>query len=271
MKNIIVPVDFSAAAENAANYAACMADFYGAELWLYHTYLLPMALPEYGYPLTSSAELEATADTALNEMAERIRKNISHPLIINIKVELNYLQEGLSLFCTEKNADLVVMGLSGKDALTRLVVGSNTIKAIHYIKCPVLIVPPKAAFKMIHKIGFACDYLKVDETTPVNYLRDMVQLFNAELHVINVDWHNRHFAPDEQFLLHMNLHDLNVKYHHIESEEITGALNKFAQEEDIDLLIAIPKKHNLVEKLFSHSKTQDLIYHANLPVLCMHE
>ncbi len=274
MKNIIVPVDFSTASENAANYAAGLADFYGAQLWLYHTYQLPLALPEYGYPLVTSSELQSAAEYELEQLAEKIRKSVRRPLTVGTRADLVYLHEGLPSFCTEKDADLVVMGLTGKDTLTRLVVGSNTIKAIHYLRYPVLVVPKNATFKPIHRIGFACDYVKVKETTPVAILKSMVQLFNAELHVINVDWHNRHFkpeTPEEHFFMHMYLHDLDVTYHNLESEDVTAALNKFAVDEQIDFMIAIPKKHNLIEKLFSRSKTQDLIYHTDLPVLCMHE
>ena len=274
MKNIIIPVDFSAASENAANYAAEMARFYDARLFLYHAYMLPLGLPEYGYPFITAGELQTESDYELNEMVNRIRANTSQKIAIETMAEMNLLHDGLPAFCAEKKADMVVMALTGKDALTRLVVGSNTIKAIHHLKYPVLVVPKDAVFKPIHRIGFACDYKQVRETTPLAQLKSMVQLFNAGLHVINVDWHNRHFKPDtplEQFDMHMFLVDLDVKYHNLESEDVSAALNSFAKEEYIDLLIAIPKKHNLVEKLFTRSKTQDLLFHTNLPVLCMHE
>jgi hypothetical protein len=41
MKRIVVPVDFSATASNSADFAANLASFYGAELWLYHAYEIP--------------------------------------------------------------------------------------------------------------------------------------------------------------------------------------------------------------------------------------
>ena len=274
MKNIVVPVDFSAVSENAANYAAGLAAFYGARLWLYHAYLLPGALPEYGYPLPSGAELENAAGFEMEELVKRIQSKQAKQITIDTKIELEHLHKGLPVLCEESSADLVVMGLTGKSALTRLVVGSNTVKAIHYLKYPVLVVPKDSEFNPIHRVGFACDYKKVNETTPVETIRQIVSEFNAQLHVINVDWHNRNFKPEtpgEQFYLHMYLHGLDVQYHNIESEDLSSGLNAFAKAEDIDLLITIPKKHNLVEKLFGSSKVEDLIYHTNLPVMCMHE
>jgi nucleotide-binding universal stress UspA family protein len=274
MKNIIVPVDFSAPSVNAAAYAAGIANLYEAKLWLYHTYQLPLALPEYGYPLVTSAELQNAAEIELNGLAVDLIKKTGHLIEIGTKAELAYLHEGLTAFCDETKADLVVMGLSGKDALTRLVVGSNTLKAIHQLKYPVLVVPKNAKFVPVHRIGFACDYKKVQQSTPLELLVKMVKLFNAELHVINVDWHNRETRPDkpgEHFFMHKYFRDLQVQYHTVVSEDVTSGLNQFARDEQIDLLIAIPKRHNLVEKLFTVSKTQDLVYHTDLPVMCMHE
>lgn len=274
MKNIIIPVDFSAASENAANYAAGIAHFYGAKLWLYNTYMLPLGLPEYGYPFITANELQTESEFELNNMADRVKKNSHHEIEIGIKAEMNYLHDGLPLFCAEKNADLVVMALTGKGTLTRLVAGSNTIWAIHHLPYPVLVIPKNAVFKLINRIGFACDYLKVKETTPLAQIKSIVQLFNAQLHIINVDWHNRNFKPDtpaQKFYLHTFLNDLNLQYHELQNEDITAALNSFATEEKIDILIAIPKKHNLIDKLFTRSKTQSLVYHTELPVLCMHE
>ena len=51
MKKIIVPVDFSPAASNAALFAGELAAFYNAEIWLYHTYETPVAISEFAYPL----------------------------------------------------------------------------------------------------------------------------------------------------------------------------------------------------------------------------
>ena len=78
---------------------------------------------------------------------------------------MNLLQLGLANFCDELKPDMVVLGLTGKNALTRLIVGSNTINTIYELKYPILVVPPKAEFIPVRKIGFACDYRQVEKTT----------------------------------------------------------------------------------------------------------
>jgi hypothetical protein len=164
--------------------------------------------------------------------------------------------------------------LSGKNALTRLIVGSNTIKTIHYLKCPILVVPPKAEFIPVRKIGFACDYKEVVQNTPLALLKKIVTDFRAELHVMNVDFEDRNFEPSmqqERFLLNELLKDIKPEYHKIESKDITLGINAFADFAKLDWIVVIPKKHTLVQKIFNRSHTQQLLYHTTIPILCIHE
>lgn len=274
MKKIISTIDFSPAAENAALYAANLSEHYGADLLLYHTYLLPVSATEYGYPFVTKPELQEAAEFELNELAKKLQGALKKSIKISIKAEVNTFVEGLDELCNEEKPDLVVIGLTGKDALTRLVVGSHTIKTIHHIKYPVLVIPRSATFSHIMKIGFACDYKHVTETTPVALIKNIVQTFNAQLHVLNVDWKNREFTadtPDEHFYLRTFLDDLKAVYYNLEHESVTDAINEFAHKHDLDFIITIPKKHNLIEKLFGRSTTKELIYHTDVPVLCIHE
>jgi hypothetical protein len=164
--------------------------------------------------------------------------------------------------------------LSGKNALARLVVGSNTIRAIHHLKYPVLVVPPKAVFMPVRKIGFACDYKKILKTTPVSFLKKLVKDFNADLYVLNVEY-KQDEQPAEAVAASMYiselLKDLKPFYCAIYSPDITLGINWFAEQEKIDWMLMIPRQHNLMDKIFGRSHTKALLYHTNIPVLCMHE
>jgi nucleotide-binding universal stress UspA family protein len=274
MKTIIVPVDFSTTAANAAEFAANLAAFYGADLLLYNAYEIPVALSEYAYPVFDVGEMQKAAIHELEILKENTRAKMRGTITINIKAEMITLETGLQTLCNEIKPSLVVMGLSGKNALTRLIVGSNTIKAIHYLKYPILVVPPKADFIPIRKIGLACDYKKVVETTPLTLLKKIVTDFRAELHVLNVDFENLHFEPGmlkESFVLSEMLKELKPEYHSIESADVINGLNDFAVQSNLDWIVVIPKKHSVVQKIFARSQTQQLLYHTTIPILCIHE
>jgi nucleotide-binding universal stress UspA family protein len=65
MKTIIVSVDFSTPAVNAAEFAANLASFYGADIWLYHAFEIPIALSEFAYPVVDVEEMQKAADHEL--------------------------------------------------------------------------------------------------------------------------------------------------------------------------------------------------------------
>ena len=71
-------------------------------------------------------------------------------------------------------------------------------------------------------------------------------------------------------LLHTLLEGTNPVYHFIEEEEVETAINRFAEENNLDLLITIPKKHRLLEAIFRRSSTKKILKEARVPVVGLH-
>lgn len=274
MKKLIVPVDFSTTSVNAAVYAGNLAIFYGAEVWLYHAYEMPVGVGEIAWPLFNVSELQAAADNELEMLRTSVQEQLRSKVTFYTKAEMVPFTEGLAAFCDEVKPDLVLMGLSGKDALAKLIVGSNTIKVIHDLKYPVLVIPPKGSFSPVVKMGFACDYKNIEETTPVSLIKKLVKDFDADLHILNVDYNDEHVndeVMDGSIIAKRLFEDINPVYDSIESESVTEGLNKYAAEKGLDWIVLIPKKHTAVQKLFHRSHSKDLLYHTHLPVLCVHQ
>ncbi len=274
MKKLIVPVDFSLTSINAAAFAGNLAIFYGAEIWLYHAYEMPGSIGDIAWPLFNTAEMQDAAEHELEILKTTVQEKLRSKVAFNTKTEMVPFADGMMAFCDEVKPDLVVMGLSGKDALTKLIVGSNTIRTIHELKYPVLVVPPKASFTPVLKIGFACDYKKIEETTPVDLLKKIVKDFDADLYMLNVDHNDEHVddeVMDGSIVAKRLFRDMNPVYDSIESENVTEGLNKYANEKGLDWIMVIPKKHTILQKLFHRSHSKDLLYHTHLPVLCVHQ
>ena len=274
MKTIIVPVDFSNTASNAAEFAGNIALFYGAEIWLYHSYEAPVALSEFAYPVFDVAEMQKAAEFEMEKIKAETLAKLRSPVNIHCQAEMNILEIGLANFCKKMKPDLVVMGLSGKNALTRLIVGSNTIKAIYSIPYPILVVPPQAQFEPVYKLGFAVDYEKIQNKVPLELLKKITRDFNSELHVLNIDFKKKDFTPEMvkgSFAIYDWLEEEKPIYHNIEAADINAGVNKFAESTSISWIVVIPRKHALIQKIFSRSHTQDLLFHTSIPVLCIHE
>jgi K+-sensing histidine kinase KdpD len=166
------------------------------------------------------------------------------------------------------------MGTHGAGAFETMFMGSTTLSTINRLDTPVMIIPPGAGFRPIHRIGFACDYSQVAESTPINEIKKWVSLFDAKLKVLNVDYKNRQFNPNVPMSLtkvHELLEPLNPDFHYIDDPDIEEGINAFAETHGIELLITIPKKHKLLDKIFQRSHTRELALHAHVPILAIHE
>ncbi|HET9429617.1 MAG TPA: universal stress protein, partial [Chitinophagaceae bacterium] len=139
---------------------------------------------------------------------------------------------------------------------------------------PVIVVPPGKEFgKGIQKVGFACDFKDVVDTTPGNVIKEVVKQFNATLHVLNVGFSGRQvdIEAGEYILLKTMLEEVKPTYDFIQNSDVENGINEFAEKNNLDLVITIPKKHKLLDGIFKKSSTRKLVFHSHIPVMCVHE
>jgi len=275
MKTIIVPTDFSPIATNAMNFAADMAININASITLLHVYQVPVSMTEVPVVLVSADELRKSSEEKLEILKQDLAHLTSGRIKIYTEARLGDISDELEDVCKHVEPFAVIMGTKGATGIERILFGSTTLTAIRHLKWPVIVVPPGKEYGTgIKKIGFACDFDKVVESTPIQFIKNMVKEFGAELHVLNVDHENKNFkpeTPDESLMLHTLLKDLNAQYHFIDNEDIEDGINEFVETNNIDLLITIPKKHKLLEGLFKPSSTKQLVTRSHVPVMCVHE
>lgn len=275
MKTIIVPTDFSPIATNALNFAVDMALDIHASLMLLHVYQVPVSMTDVPVVLVSVEELKKSSEEKLEKLKQSLTHITSGKLKIYTEAKLGDVIDELEYLCKHIQPFAVVMGTKGASGIERILFGSTALTVIRHLTWPVIVVPPGKEYgKGIKKIGFACDFQQVVESTPVHFIKQMVKEFNAELHVLNVDYENRHFepeTPEQSLLLHTLLEDANPNYHFIDNIDIEDGINKFAETNNLDLLITIPKKHKLLEGLFKPSSTKQLVMQSHVPVMCVHE
>ncbi|MDP9229948.1 MAG: universal stress protein [Bacteroidota bacterium] len=274
METIIIPTDFSASAASAMKYAIEMAMEIKASILVFHVYSIPVSVSDVPVVLVSAEELKKNAEEQLLQLKNEIEQSTSGNTKVYTEAVLGNTVDELEAVCKRVRPFTVVMGTRGSSGMERVLFGSTTLIAIRHVSSPIIIVPPGTKYTGIKKIGFACDFKKVLETTPTQSIKEIVKEFNAELYVLNVDHQSRHFKPDtpqESILLHTMLQDLNPEYHFIDDVDIEDGINRFAERNNIDLVITIPKKHTLLQGLFKKSSTRQLVFHSHVPIMCIHE
>jgi nucleotide-binding universal stress UspA family protein len=275
MKTIIVPTDFSPIATNAMNFAADMAVNINASLMLLHVYQVPVSMTDVPVVMVSTEELKKSSESKLQEIKDALTNAKSGKIKIYSEARMGDVSDELEDVCKRIQPFAVIMGTRGATGVERILFGSTTLTAIRHLKWPVIVVPPGKEYGTgIKKIGFACDFDKVVETTPIEFIKNMVEEFKAELHVLNVDHEGKNFKPgipEESLMLHTLLQDLNPNYHFIDHADVEDGINEFVDKNNIDLLIAIPKKHKLLDGLFKKNSTKQLVTQSHVPVMCVHE
>lgn len=275
MKTIIVATDFSPAALNATNYAADMALAIKADLLLFHVYQLPLSVSDTPIVLLSVEELKESAEEKLSQLKNDLDHITSGSLAIATESRMGNLTDELEDLCNGQKPFAVVMGTKGHSTMERTLFGSNTISVIKHLTWPVICVPLGKEYGTgVRRLGLACDFEAVKTTTPISLIKGFVKEFGAELHVLNVDYENRHFKPDtplQSEILHQALDETQPNYHFIENPDIEDGINEFAETNNLDMVITIPKKHKGIGGLFKKSSTRQLVFESHVPVMCIHE
>jgi nucleotide-binding universal stress UspA family protein len=276
MKTIVAPTDFSTASLNAVNYAADMACVIGTSLSLLHVCPIPVSFSDVPAPAYSTAELVADAEEQMKLVKEKLLYRTKDRIKVTTEVKQGDVVLGIDELCHAVNPYAVVMATESNGAFERFLFGGKTINAVRELNWPLIIVPPDVQFTSLKKIGLACDLKNVIDTIPVKEIKNLVKEFHAELHVLHANTESDGTLTaetvEESGWLQEILGDLNPEYHFIKgADDIEQSINEFAEKNNLDLLIVIPKKHNLISKIFKHSHTKQLVLHAHVPVMAIHE
>jgi nucleotide-binding universal stress UspA family protein len=124
VQHVLVPLDFSATADRALDYAIALAQQLHARLTLLHVFdLTPLAMgdPATGVPVTALDTLETEAHQLLQASLERVQR-------AGLQGESLFVQgtptHAIVETAGERKVDLIVMGTHGRTGLTHVLLGS---------------------------------------------------------------------------------------------------------------------------------------------------
>jgi nucleotide-binding universal stress UspA family protein len=248
MQNILVPVDFSPTSQNAALYAAGLAEQIGSsKLVLYNAFQTILsnfhANPD-GEGLDEQ-DLRPLQEDAMHALKLEMLRTTS----ANIRIESHCVYEGfeddLTEVCKKTNTQWVVMGITGGGKLKEKLIGSHTLKVARNSANQVIIVPPNARFSAIRKVMLLTDYNHVDETTPFDVIHQVIIHTQASLDVVHIEAdpaskeRNTDIIQHENAVMHQHLLPYFPKYFTAYNPSFEQAIHDITKERAIDLIIII--------------------------------
>ncbi|WPP49788.1 universal stress protein [Catalinimonas niigatensis] len=276
---LLVPVDFSSDSLNALRYATALASLVQSkesseiELLIFHALHLPI-----GGDATFFVDAE---------MLEREEQHLKHKLYQEVNTipeihtiphqvitKIDMAPQGITQILKEEHIDLVIMGVKGKDESSSSWFGSTTLHVMRHAHCPVLAVPPNTEVFHPRHVALASDLKMGKETFSLEYLKKLIQLWQADLHIIHVHPHPAKIGiePAEE-AMHLDhfFHDVPHTYHFPEDKDPGRGLNHYLQAHPVDLLAIIPRYHFALDSLFHKSITKYMSTHTSIPLLAIHE
>ncbi|MBC9909508.1 universal stress protein [Chitinophaga varians] len=270
MKTIIVATDFSPVAWNAACYAADMAKATNKQVLLLNVYTLPVSFSEV--PLAFDPDkLMQNIQIELDKLQQQLSERMSGAVVIGTKLKMGTFYTELKAVCEQEDPYVVIMGSQGTTEAERVLLGGHTVFAMKNLSWPLITVPPARSFEGIKKIGLACDLDQVAETVPVERLQLFTDDLHAELHVLNVQdkKHDISTVMQENTVLHQLLEPLSPQYHYKVNPKAVDSIMEAIEELELDMLVILPKRHDLLYQLTHKSHTKQLTRQSPVPLMAL--
>jgi nucleotide-binding universal stress UspA family protein len=121
MKTILVPVGFSAASRNAAEYAVHISEKLDAKIILLHVYHMPAQVTRIPFVTAPETERHNEVMSDLKIFSQSIQRGGG--LRICHVAKTGDITGGITEACKEYNAGMIIMGINGKGAMSKLFKG----------------------------------------------------------------------------------------------------------------------------------------------------
>ena len=278
MKHILLPTDFSDNAWNAIFTGLKMFQTVDCNFILLNTYEPKLAnlmgnksKERLGVIYDSLSE---NSKLQLDKTMQYLHENHSRS---NHKFEAvsisNDIEHAINQLVVDRDIDLIVMGTKGATGAKEVFMGSNTVKVIKKVRmCPIIAVPHNYDFKALKSVVFPTDFTHPYSKSELKPLIDVVGLWNAEIAILQIA--QEYELHDEQKRnlkqLSNRLQDVKHSFHKVEMwNNVAEATNKFAGENDMDLIALIHYPHTFMEKLTREPVIRKIGFHAKVPLMVL--
>jgi nucleotide-binding universal stress UspA family protein len=269
MNTILAATDFSPAARNAARYAALLAKKTRSKLILLNVCHPPVLISEGAIVTYSIEEIKANAAKKLRYAVSGLKRMVPG-LDAQALAVLGLAADEIERIVKEKKISLLVMGIENSNAFSERLFGSTVTSLMLRSSCPILTVKKTMKFAPLKNILLAADYTEYWPWLPATLL-DLAKVNRATFHILHISPSADQSPGAVQTIAAREFHDLlqgiRHRFERVVSADIVNAIRKYAATHDIDLVVMNPHKHTFAEKLFSPSKSEQMAFHSELPLL----
>jgi nucleotide-binding universal stress UspA family protein len=229
---------------------------------------------------TEITQIKEEAEKKLSEFLQKLTKYKKSRALIDIPISSHLIQglpDEITLYIVEsEKANLIIMGIAGKDVRTFEPMGKIASKIVERNKIPVAIIPEDTEFNGIDKIKNVLYTTAFDESdfSAIQKLISFVTRLDVTIFCLHIG--NKETTPWDKVKMD-GLHEYfykvygkaNVECDLIVSVNILNALDEFISQKHIDLISITTHKRKLISKLINPDITLKILYHTRIPLLIL--
>lgn len=273
IQKILVPTDFSHYANYASGVALQIAQETKAQIEFYHqTHILA------GWDhLEENSQLYYQQNFVREEEAIIKLNNFKENKVFqDVDIMTSHGHGNLIATIMDKvedeEIDLIVMGTQGRTD-HEMGLGSNTLKVLRLVNCPVLTVKKRPKDFKIENILFASSFKK-ENLDVLQKLLDLTSQWNAKIHLINIDINHRFEETPELFKKSIKSFinlcgDHLGEIHSVPEENIEEGINKISKELEADIVAIGTHLREYKHHMYSSFITEAIVQTVEIPVLTL--
>ncbi|PHR13162.1 MAG: universal stress protein, UspA family [Aequorivita sp.] len=275
MKNILLPTDFSKNSRNAIRYAL---KFFEAEKCTFHIlnsqktsgYITADVL--YGAPGASVYE------GILNDNKKELEKMVQYCESISEgeeftfvpKIDFDNIVDAVNQAVALNNIDLIIMGSNGATGAAEVIFGSNTLKIIRNVDCPVIVIPEGFVFEKINSVLLSLNYQYDLANKSLNIISEIVKKHNASLKILEIEEESIELSSQRNHTEEV-FKEIGFERFSIKNIPASMAINAFEQLIPVQLHAMIVERKNFIDRFIFGSETSKINYGSLVPLLVLHE
>jgi nucleotide-binding universal stress UspA family protein len=282
MKTLLVPVDFSGPSDNAAAFAADLAnDREYDEIVLAANLYVPIfeqIIPTPDLLQVTAVDIQQKKKLIreqLDDLKSTVLQRLTrHHTTVRLVISDLPLVRAILEQVRDENPAVVLMGSNSIDATDSSIIGLQIIELAKVISVPVLIVPPKSSYLPVTTALVAGDFTSLTCIDPLKLLGKIIHGPRPRLLLLDANTSHRSLAtadpssPTKTALSEL-LKGFDHQLYHLEDKDILQGVLKFADGNPVQLIIALPGRRSFLYRL-THQNIQHAIWlNARKPVLIL--
>ncbi len=274
LKSIVVPTDFSRTSKNAFEYAVRLATAYQADIKAVHVLVPEWTETPFYAPASFSGLLEEKKEL-LNNFVRQDPANVPDLAAKVPRVEKEVLVgfPSEAIVSLSLESDLIVMGTTGEGGFLEKIFGSVSSNVAQKSHCPVLLVPDGARYAPYRKILYASNHHPAD-AKGMDHLVGFAGSFGADIHYVHINDHSGSDYQVDQLRFDQAFKSgapgVNFTMVNIDSKNVLSALNRYADENGIELLVMSRLHRPFLKDIFHKSITKRMVFQSHIPLMVMH-